>query len=141
MAIAPKSTPQCEESVAEKAAGLKGKFSKSQDLVWKKHETDTDSFELIFLETLIDSSFLNQYILPNLGEVHEGTIEKNIKALFQAEDVTGKSRDELSQLLFDGKVLFLIEERLLSIQAGISRSASRRNRHSKHPSEVPRMVL
>lgn len=118
MAMTPGSTPQCEARLVEKAAGLMGEFSKSQDLVCKEHETVTGSFGLIYLETLIDSSFMNQTILPKLGEVHEGTIEKHIKSLFQAEDVTCKSIDELSQLLFEGKVLFLIEERLFSIQAG-----------------------
>lgn len=118
MAMTPESTPQGEVSTAQKAAGLKGKFSKSQDLVWKRHETDIGSFQLIYLDTLIDSHFMNQSILPKLGEVHEGTIEKTIKARFQAEDVTCQSAEELSQLLFEGNVLFLIEERLLSIQAG-----------------------
>ncbi|KEZ48904.1 spore germination protein [Metabacillus indicus] len=118
MAMTPGSTLQDKESATEKAAGLKGTFSKSQDLVWKKHETEIGSFELIYLDTLIDSNFMNQSILPKLGEVHEGTIERTIRSLFQAEDVTCQSADELSQLLFEGKVLFLINERLLSIQAG-----------------------
>ncbi|WP_282033564.1 spore germination protein [Metabacillus indicus] len=118
MAMTPESTPQGEESAAEKAAGLKRKFLKSQDLVWKRHETEIGSFELIYLDTLIDSNFMNQSILPQLGEVHEGTIEKSIKARFQAEDVTFQSADELSQLLFEGEVLFFSKERFLSIQAG-----------------------
>ncbi|MGM0836980.1 MAG: spore germination protein [Bacillota bacterium] len=118
MAITPGSTPQCEESMLDKAAVLKRKFSKSQDLVWKEHETDTGSFEIIYLETLIDSNFLDQYILPKLGGVQEGSTQRNIKSLFQAEDVTCKKIDELSQLLFEGKVLFLMEEWLFCMQAG-----------------------
>lgn len=141
MAMTPGSTPQCEARVVEKAAGLMGEFSKSQDLVCKEHETVTGSFGLIYLETLIDSSFMNQTILPKLGEVHEGTIEKHIKSLFQAEDVTCKSIDELSQLLFEGKVLFLIEERLFSIQAGDFPKRQPEESALKHPSEVPRMGL
>ncbi|WP_242524643.1 spore germination protein [Metabacillus sp. cB07] len=118
MAMTPGSTPHGKESTAEKAAGLKGKFLKSQDLVWKKHETEIGSFELIYLDTLIDGNFMNKSILPKLGEVHEGTVEKTIMARFQAEDVTSQSADEMSQLLFEGEVLFLINDRLLSIQAG-----------------------
>lgn len=118
MAMTPGSTPQDKGSSAEKAAELKGKFSKSQDLVWKQHETEIGSFDLIYLDTLIDNNFMNQSILPKLGEVHEGTVEKTIMARFQAEDVTCQKVDELSQHLFEGNVLFLINERLLSIQAG-----------------------
>ncbi|MEM5018415.1 spore germination protein [Metabacillus indicus] len=118
MAMTKGSTPQGEVSTAEKAAGLKENFTKSQDLVWKQHETEIGSFQLIYLDTLIDSNFMNQSILPKLGEVHEGTIEKTIKARFQAEDVTCQGIDELSQCLFEGKVLFLFNERFLSIQAG-----------------------
>lgn len=118
MAMTKGSTPQGEVSTAEKAAGLKGKFSKSQDLVWKEHETMTGRFELIYLDTLIDGNFMNQSILPKLGEANEGTAEKTIKARFQAEDVSCKGVDELSQQLFEGNVLFLINERFLSIQAG-----------------------
>jgi hypothetical protein len=102
----------------EKAEELKKRFRKSDDLLCKVHQSDKEPFEMIFFESLIDSHYLDQYILPKLGLHEHGTVEYKLKSFFQAEEMIGKSIDELSDLLFEGKVLFVLGNALLSIKAG-----------------------
>ncbi|MGG3466822.1 spore germination protein [Neobacillus pocheonensis] len=101
----------------EKAENLKLQFNRSQDLLCKEHHTETESFEIIYFESLIDRHYLDQYILPKLG-VHSGdfAIDK-LKSFFQALEVSDHSLEDLSNLLFDGNVLFLFRSSLLSINA------------------------
>ena len=84
----------------EKAEELKQRFMKSDDLLSKVHRSDKDPFEMIFFESLIDSHYLDQYILPKLGLHEHGTVEYKLKSFFQAEDVISKSLDELSEFTF-----------------------------------------
>ena len=102
----------------EKSEQLKNQFKKSQDLRLIEHHTIMDAFEMIYFETLIDLHYLDQYILPKLSDDKEDSVKKKLKSLFQAEDVSSKSLDDLSNLLFDGNVLFLFSDSFLSIQAG-----------------------
>ncbi|MDM5326106.1 spore germination protein [Neobacillus sp. CF12] len=102
----------------EKGEELKKRFMKSDDLLCKVHQSDKEPFEMIFFESLIDSHYLDQYILPKLGLHQQGTVENKLKSFFQAEEVISKSLDELSDLLFEGNVLFVLGNALLSIKAG-----------------------
>ncbi|MBV7504480.1 spore germination protein [Bacillus sp. sid0103] len=102
----------------EKSEHLKNQFKKSQDLRLSEHHTIMDTFEMIYFETLIDIHYLDQNILPKLSEDKEDSVKKKLKSFFQAEDVSLKSLDDLSNLLFDGNVLFLFGDSFLSIQAG-----------------------
>ncbi|MFE8699887.1 spore germination protein [Cytobacillus sp. FJAT-54145] len=106
------------QKLKEKVDKLKGQFSRSQDVLCKKHTTQSDSFEMMFIESLIDLQYLDQYILPRLYNHNGQLIEEKLKSLFQAEDVTLKKVEDLSDLLFKGDVLFLVGDRILSIKAG-----------------------
>ncbi|MFP7298352.1 spore germination protein [Neobacillus niacini] len=101
----------------EKAEELKKRFMKSDDLICKVHHSDNEPFEMIFFESLIDIHYLDQYILPKIGLHEQGTVEYKLKSFFRAEEVISKSLDELSNLLFEGYVLFVFGNALLSIIA------------------------
>ena len=101
-----------------KSEQLKNQFKKSQDLRLIEHHTIMDAFEMIYFETLIDINYLDQYILPKLSDDKEDSVKNKLKSLFQAEDVSSNSLEDLSNLLFDGNVLFFFGDLFLSIQAG-----------------------
>ncbi|MEH7332088.1 spore germination protein [Neobacillus drentensis] len=107
-----------DESLKEKAKTLKEQFNKSQDLICKIHDSEKESFEIIYFETLIDRHYLDQYILPKLDVPIEESIAEKLKSLFQAEDITEKNIEEISNLLFDGYALFLFHHSFLCIPAG-----------------------
>ncbi|MBS8267071.1 spore germination protein [Mesobacillus boroniphilus] len=118
MARTTSSNPLRNRGLMEKAADLKNRFKSSQDLVYKEHVTDKGTFEIIYFESLIDIHYLDQYILPKLGVYTEDSPPKKLKSFFQAEDVTSKTLEEVTDLLLVGNVLFLFADELLSIQAG-----------------------
>lgn len=118
MVRTPRSNLLRNDSLKEKAETLKKEFKNSQDLHWKEHRTEMETYEMIYFESLIDIHYLDQYILPKLGAQKEESVQNNLKSLFQAEVVTSKPLDDLSDLLFEGNVLFLFRISLLSITAG-----------------------
>ncbi|WP_404443307.1 spore germination protein [Sutcliffiella horikoshii] len=106
------------DNLTKKIVQLKSQFSQSQDVVCKKHTTDSETFELLYIESLINQQYLDQYILPKLNECKGISVKLNLQTLFQVEEVTSKSLEEMNSLLFEGNVLFLVEDSLLSIKAG-----------------------
>lgn len=118
MARTARSKPPHNAKTNEKADELKNQFRNSQDLICNVQHTERESFEIIYFESLIEINYLDQYILPKLGLQTDCPVINKLKSFFQAEDVTLKSIDDLSDLLFEGKVLFTIKEVILSIQAG-----------------------
>ncbi|MGF2614322.1 spore germination protein [Rossellomorea vietnamensis] len=96
---------------------LKIEFQKSQDLQTKLHKTDGDPFEILYFDSLINLQYLDQYILPKLGKDNGDSVKDKLLSLFQAEDVSSKSIEELADLLFEGSVLFVFDSVILSIRA------------------------
>ncbi|MCH6268219.1 spore germination protein [Neobacillus citreus] len=117
MARTRSSTPFHKTGTDEKAEELKNQFARSQDFQCKVHHIGQESFEMIYFESIIDGYYLDQYILPKLGFHNEIPLKNKFKSLFQAEDMTLKSIEDLSDLLFEGEVLFKIDDVLLSILA------------------------
>jgi Bacillus/Clostridium GerA spore germination protein len=105
------------ENLIEKAEQLKAQFKKSGDFLCKQHQNDLESFEMIYFESLIDIQYLIQNILPKLG-IYKDSVKTKLTSFFQATDVSNKSNEELSDLLFEGNVIFLLVDSFLSIQAG-----------------------
>lgn len=106
------------EVLQEKANTVKAQFKKSQDFLCKEHKSDKETFEIIYFESLIEIHYLDQYIFPRLSQQMEGSVEWKLQTLLQAEEVTSKSIEELSNLLFEGNVLFLLRDSFLRIHAG-----------------------
>lgn len=106
------------ETIKEKNECLKKRFMGSHDLLWKEHISQLETFELIYFESLIDSHYLDQYILPKLGENAEGSVKNKLKSFFQAKDVTFLPLEDISDLLFAGNVIFIFTDLIISIQAG-----------------------
>ncbi|MDG4657208.1 spore germination protein [Ectobacillus antri] len=96
---------------------IKQQFCKSEDFITKEHKTDREQFEIIYFESLTDIQYLDKYILPKLALHQDQSLKTRLKTFFQAEDVTTKTVDELSDLLFTGNVIFHVNETLLSIRA------------------------
>lgn len=105
-------------SIHDKVNQLKSQFSRSQDVVCVQHHTDSETYELLYIDSLIDTQYLNQFILPRLSEYREASVKVNLQALFQVNEVTSKSLEDVASLLFDGEVIFYINESLLSLKAG-----------------------
>ncbi|WP_339146825.1 MULTISPECIES: spore germination protein [unclassified Sutcliffiella] len=104
--------------IHDKVEQLKSQFSHSQDVVFNKHSTDSETFELLYIDSLVDLQYLNQYILPKLSECKETSVKVHLQTLFQVQEVTSKSLEDVASLLFDGDVIFYIEKSLLSMKAG-----------------------
>ncbi|KAA0548107.1 spore germination protein [Bacillus sp. BGMRC 2118] len=101
----------------EKSGKLKIQFQSSEDFQNKFHKSVDVSFEFFYFESLINLQYLDQYILPKLTLKDEASVKDRLLSLFQAEDVTNKSLEDLSTLLFEGQVIFQFETDLLSIRA------------------------
>ncbi|TYS68096.1 spore germination protein [Sutcliffiella horikoshii] len=109
---------ECKDSLWEKVTQLKSQFSQSQDFVCQKHKTDEETFEIIYIDSLVNMQYLDQYILPKLNEYKDASIKLHMQTLFQVEEVTFKSLEDVASLLFDGNVIFYVGDSLLSINAG-----------------------
>ncbi|WP_108672511.1 spore germination protein [Peribacillus acanthi] len=107
-----------QECLNKKVSELRASFHKSEDLIIKKHQSEIERYELVFFESLIDIKYLDQNILPKLGIHKFETVKKNLISFFHAEDVTSKTIDDLSSMLFDGNILFILQDAILCIQAG-----------------------
>ncbi|WP_163100413.1 spore germination protein [Peribacillus alkalitolerans] len=105
------------ESILSKVSELKSKFDKSGDFLIKRHQSETESYEMLYFESLIDMQYLDQNILPKLGIHKEESVKTKLISFFHADDVTKKSIDEFSSILFEGNILFIVDESVLSIQA------------------------
>jgi hypothetical protein len=101
----------------EQAEKLKTQFQNSQDLQAKMHRTEKETFEIIYFDSLINLQYLDQYILPKLNRHADGSVKDKLLSLFQAEDVSEKNLDDLSDLLFQGNTFFLFGKAILSIGA------------------------
>lgn len=112
------SNPLHNGSLKAKADALKKQFIRSQDLLCKEHHTKNEAFEIIYFDCLIDAHYLDQYILPKIGFHSEESAQTKLRAFFQAQDVTSKPVEDLSNLLFQGNVLFLFDDLILNIHAG-----------------------
>ncbi|EWG10988.1 spore germination protein [Cytobacillus firmus] len=112
-----KSNPQPKENGCAKAEELKQLFCKSSDFVKKSHITEKDQFEILYFDTLVDTQYLDQYILPMVAAEKESLAKDKLMTLFQADLVTDKSIDDLSQMLFEGNFIFQADRDLLSIRA------------------------
>lgn len=111
--------PLHNEKLIEHNEMLKGNFKKSQDFITKEHNIGKETFEFFYFESLIDTQYLDQFILPKLAVPTEFSSAKDkLHTLFQAVDVTAKSLEDLASLLFEGNVIFLFNQALLSINAG-----------------------
>ncbi|MGS2778124.1 spore germination protein [Robertmurraya sp. GLU-23] len=112
------SDPVLHKPSKDKTSLITEKLKKSEDLLCKEHGQDAEKFKFIFFESLVDNQYLDQYILPRISGHEKGVVKAKLISLFQAENVTDKSTDDLLQLLFEGYVLFDFQSELLSIQAG-----------------------
>lgn len=110
--------PIHNETAKEKAESLKKQFTRSHDLLCKEHISGSETFEMIYFESLIDSHYLDQYILPRLGDDVDIPVKNKLKTLFHAIEVTLLPLDEISELLFAGNVLFVFAHSIFCIQAG-----------------------
>lgn len=113
-----KTNLDCKDKLSEKVKQLKSLYNQSQDFVCKEHINDCQSFEFLYIDTLVNLQYLDQYILPKLSECKDVSFKLHLQALFQVEEVTSKSMEDVTSLLFEGNVIFYAEESLLSIQAG-----------------------
>ncbi|WP_404346847.1 spore germination protein [Sutcliffiella horikoshii] len=113
-----KTNLDCKENICEKVEQIKTLFSQSQDFVYKEHKNDGELFELLYIDSLINLQYLDQYILPKLSECKDVSIKSHLQALFQIEEVTSKSMEDVASLLFEGNVIFNAEDSLLSLKAG-----------------------
>lgn len=113
-----KTNLDCKENICEKVEQIKTLFSQSQDFVYKEHKNDGELFELLYIDSLVNLQYLDQYILPKLSECKDGSIKSHLQALFQIEEVTSKSMEDVASLLFEGNVIFNAEDSLLSLKAG-----------------------
>ncbi|WP_226680012.1 spore germination protein [Sutcliffiella horikoshii] len=113
-----KTNLECKDELTEKVYQLKSLFNQSQDFVCTKHKNDCESFELLYIDSLVNLQYLDQYILPKLNECGNASIKLQLQTLFQVEEVTSKSLEDVASLLFDGNVIFYVEDSLLSISAG-----------------------
>ncbi|WP_421382915.1 spore germination protein [Bacillus salacetis] len=102
--------------VHKKLDKLKARFQKSQDLTFDPHKTENVSFEIAYFESLINLQYLDQYILPKLDYHTERSVKDTLLLLFQADEVSDKSIDDLSNLLFEGSIFFLLDSAILSIR-------------------------
>ncbi|ART77198.1 spore germination protein [Sutcliffiella horikoshii] len=107
-----------KDNLNEKVDQLKSLFSQSQDFVYKVHKNDGESFELLYIDSLVNLQYLDQYILPKLSECKDVSIKSHLQALFQIEEVTFKSMEDVASLLFEGNVIFYAGDSLLSLKAG-----------------------
>ncbi|MCM3601833.1 spore germination protein [Robertmurraya korlensis] len=110
--------PVLRKTSEDKTTLLLEKLKKSDDLTCKEHGHSAEKYKLIYLESLVDSQYLDQYILPRISGGERDIVKAKLTSLFQAEEVSEKSMDDLLQLLFEGHVLFDFQNELLSIQAG-----------------------
>lgn len=104
--------------INEKVQNLKNQFKFSQDFLYKTHQIQSKTFEFMFFESLVDNQYLDKNILPKLSIYEDDLIKDRLISLFYAEDVSFKSEEELSDLLFQGNILFLADNCLLSMQMG-----------------------
>ncbi|WP_240056513.1 spore germination protein [Bacillus mesophilum] len=110
------STRQTEhDNPAKKTEKLKDVFIKSEDVQFKEHKVNLETLTLIYIESLINPNDLDQYILPKLGENLNKSVKENLLASFQAEDITSKTNEELSNCLLEGKTLFQLEDVILCL--------------------------
>lgn len=118
MARITKSDPLHKGTLKEKAEKLKDYFKNSHDFLSKEHHTDQERFEIVYFESLINSHYLDQYILPKLG-IHDDllSVKDRLKSYFQAKDVTSMDLEDLAALLFEGNVIFLFDQLVFSINA------------------------
>ncbi|MGD7051709.1 spore germination protein [Sutcliffiella horikoshii] len=107
-----------KDDLNEKVDQFKSLFSQSQDFVYKEHKNDGESFELLYIDSLVNLQYLDQYILPKLSECKDVSIKSHLQALFQIEEVTFKSMEDVASLLFEGNVIFYAGDSLLSLKAG-----------------------
>ncbi|MGD6872830.1 spore germination protein [Sutcliffiella horikoshii] len=107
-----------KDNLNEKVDQLKSLFSQSQDFVYKEHKNDGELFELLYIDSLVNLQYLDQYILPKLSECKDVSIKSHLQALFQIEEVTFKSMEDVASLLFEGNVIFYAGDSLLSLKAG-----------------------
>lgn len=107
-----------KDNLNEKVDQLKSLFSQSQDFVYKEHKNDGELFELLYIDSLVNLQYLDQYILPKLSECKDVSIKSHLQTLFQIEEVTFKSMEDVASLLFEGNVIFYAGDSLLSLKAG-----------------------
>jgi hypothetical protein len=107
-----------EEEKEDTLKELKQLFSKSHDLLIREHFFHDEVVTMVYFESLVDRHYLDQFILPKLEEASEKSYAKKMEGNFQAEDETGKSLDKLSTALFNGYILFFIDEKIISLHAG-----------------------
>ncbi|BCB03541.1 spore germination protein [Bacillus sp. KH172YL63] len=111
-----------EENRAEQGTNIldeiRDLFISSHDLMIKPHFFAEQKMTLVYFYSLVDSHYLDQYILSKLEDTdHEHFVNK-MKSVFQAIDLSGQSMEDVQNSLFSGCVLFFIGERILSIHAG-----------------------
>lgn len=118
MKIASKEKTTSKESKGDTLEEVRQLFSHSQDLVIKVHLFHGTETTIVYFDSLVDRHYLDQFIIPKIEEVPHITFAEKIMSLFQAEEITQGSIEELASALFSGFVLFFVEERVLSIHAG-----------------------
>ncbi|GAE37181.1 spore germination protein [Halalkalibacter akibai] len=113
----PKNNPPYKEELIEKVSKLKSLFSKSQDFVCVEHQMEVDSYQMIYIETIIDVQFLNQSILPKLCLETSTSVYSRLESLFIVEEMTDRNEEDLSSILLEGSILFHTKDGLLSLKS------------------------
>lgn len=105
------------EELEVKLTLLKKQFLKSQDLVWRKLETEFDEYEIIYFDTMADVKYLNQFILPRLNDSKEMPLKSKLKTTFQIRDLTEEEIETIATYLLHGNILFNLEDGLFGLEA------------------------
>lgn len=103
MKITPQSTPTTNTTIVEQ---LKTQFQNSHDFFYLQHNVHNNLIEIIYIESIINKSHLEWYILPKLIEPTQIPINELLPTLFQAKKVANVSLADINSLLFSGNVLF-----------------------------------
>lgn len=97
-------SPPCNE---KKMDNLRKIFVNSKDIVWKEHRVEKEIFHLIYIESIVDVKYINQFILPKLATDKSNSVEDSLETLFQAEEGSKLSVDELASRLLEGNLSFI----------------------------------
>lgn len=107
-----------KETAIEKMEDLQSLFCKSKDLIYKEHVFEQGKVTMVFFESLIDTQYLDKFILPRLDLFTEKSVLQKLQEYFQIDNLTDRNQEQLSTSLFSGYVLFFVEGVIFGVQAG-----------------------
>lgn len=110
-------------------AGMKQLFSSSSDVTMKtmKKDDSKETFLLVYCGPLIDSVFLDEVVLPKVNQHSLDETLENISRMIQVQKKDKKeiTSEELSKLIFSGKLMMTTNKNNLIYFYDISKVPSR----------------